>query len=121
MLRNTQTPQVQLLREAGSTRDQVIVGDIVLLEILQGMQSNTRAAAMERWLLAFVIMPMLDVGLAVRAAGHYRTLRQRGVTIRKTADLIIGTFCLDRALPLLHDDRDFDAMERHLGLAVLRA
>ena len=109
-----------LLREAGSSREQIIVGDIVLLEILQGMDNDVRAAAMERWMRTFVIMPMLDTDLAVQAARNYRLLRSRGVTIRKTADLIIGTFCLARRLKLLHDDRDFDHMEQHLGLLVVR-
>ena len=76
---------------------------------------------MERWLRTFAILPMLDANLAVRAAQNYRLLRGRGITIRKTADIIIGTFCLDHGLPLLHDDRDFDPMAQHLGLAVVRA
>ncbi len=55
---------------------------------------------------------MLDKELAVLGARHYRTLRDRGVTIRKTIDLIIGTFCLARGYFLLHDDRDFDSPSR---------
>ena len=42
------------------------------------------------------------------------------MTVRKTIDMIIGTFCIDRGLPLLHDDRDFDPMVRYLGLATVR-
>ncbi len=106
---------------AGSSRDRIVVGDIVLLEVLQGVQNDVRAAAMERWMRTFALMPMLSADLAVQAARHYRLLRTRGVTIRKTADLVIGSFCLSRSLPLLHDDRDFDHMEQHLGLAVVRA
>jgi predicted nucleic acid-binding protein len=41
------------------------------------------------------------------------------VTIRKTIDLIIGTFCIERGHTLLHDDRDFEPMIRHLGLRAL--
>jgi predicted nucleic acid-binding protein len=59
---------------------------------------------------------MLDPELAVVAVGHYRTLRRKGVTVRKTIDLIIATFCLSRDLPLLHCDRDFAPFETHLGL-----
>ena len=58
---------------------------------------------------------MLDAELAARAARCFRTLRDKGVTIRKT-NLIIGTFCLAHGHMLLHDDRDFDAMAEHLGL-----
>lgn len=59
---------------------------------------------------------MLDDRLAREAAGHYRLLRLKGSTIRKTVDLIIATFCLARDYTLLHDDRDFDPMVAHLGL-----
>ncbi len=109
------------LRSAASDREQVIVGDLVLLEILQGVSGEAKASAMERWLRAFIVLPMLNADRAVRAARNYRLLRGHGVTIRKTVDLVIGTFCLDHGLPLLHDDRDFDPMAQHLGLAVVRA
>ncbi len=61
---------------------------------------------------------MLDEQIAVEAARHFRYLRALGITIRKTTDLIIGTFCIVENHVLLHDDRDFDPMQRHLGLQV---
>jgi predicted nucleic acid-binding protein len=64
-------------------------------------------------------VPLLDAYLVPRAARNYRKLRELGITIRKTADIIIGTFCIERGHSLLHDDRDFAAMEEHLGLMVL--
>ena len=97
-----------------------MVGDIVLLEILQGVSKETDAVLIERLLRAYDLQPMLDTASAIRAARNYRQLRAFGITIRKTADMVIGTFCIDRGLPLLHDDRDFDHMERHLGLQVVR-
>ena len=59
-----------------------------------------------------------EIRLAVQAARNYRTLRGKGITIRKTVDLIIGTFCIERHHALLHDDRDFEPMRIHLGLQV---
>lgn len=64
----------------------------------------------------FPVAPMLDADLAVRAARNYRLLRSRGIAIRKTADLIIGTFCMARDHLLLHNDRGFQPMAAHLGL-----
>ena len=58
--------------------------------------------------------------IAIKAAGHYRTLRKNGITVRKTIDVLIATFCIDHGYALLHNDRDFDAMEEILGLQVLR-
>ena len=64
----------------------------------------------------FPVAPMLGADLAACAARNYRLLRSRGVTIRKTAGLIIGTFCMARDHLLLHNDRDFEPMAAHLGL-----
>ncbi|HEY1942197.1 MAG TPA: PIN domain nuclease [Roseiarcus sp.] len=97
----------------------ILVGDIVLLEVLQGARNEAHAARIERALREFTIESMLNEALAARAAAHYRLLRQRGVTVRKTIDLVIATFCLERGHLLLHDDRDFDAMSTHLALPVV--
>jgi predicted nucleic acid-binding protein len=101
-------------------KEPIVVGDLVMLEILQGASGEKQAGEIERLLRAFVVVRMLDDGLAVRAARHYRMLRARGITVRKTIDLVIATYCIEGGLPLLHDDRDFDPMEQHLGLAVVR-
>ena len=71
---------------------------------------------LETELRCYPNVTMLNVELSIRAASNYRTLRQRGVTIRKTTDLIIGTYCLEHGHQLLHNDRDFDLVVTHLGL-----
>jgi predicted nucleic acid-binding protein len=60
--------------------------------------------------------PMVGRRVALASAENYRALRNRGVTVRKTIDLIIGTFCILNHHRLLHCDRDFDPIEHHLGL-----
>lgn len=50
--------------------------------------------------------------------GNYRALHTLGLTIRKAADLIIGTYCIEHGHTLLRDDRDFEPMRLHLGLWV---
>ncbi len=102
--------------EAAVGRETILVGDLILLEVLQGARDEAHAGEIERWLRRFEIVSLLDAHLASRAARNYRTLRAIGVTIRKTADIIIGTFCIERRCALLHDDRDFAPMETHLGL-----
>ncbi|MDB5393234.1 MAG: PilT protein [Rhodospirillales bacterium] len=56
---------------------------------------------------------------AWRADGYYRMLGGMGITIRKTADIMIGTYCVEHRHSLLHDDRDFAPMAEHLGLRVV--
>ncbi len=100
-------------------REVLLVGDIVLLEVLQGARDEAHAIRLARDLNEFDIVPMLGTHVAVQAARNYRTLRSKGITIRKTVDLIIGTFCIEHGHTLLHDDRDFEPMRLHLGLQVL--
>jgi predicted nucleic acid-binding protein len=99
--------------------DAILVGDIVLLEVLQGASGDAHAARIEQAMRQFTIASMLDETLAIRAAAHYRLMRARGATVRKTIDLVIATFCIERGHVLLHDDRDFDAMADHLALRVM--
>lgn len=97
----------------------LLVGDVVLLEVLQGIRSETEAKRVQDALCRFDVAPMLDEELAVLAAVHCRRLRRLGMTVRKTIDLIIGTFCIARGHALLTADRDFGPMARHLGLVLV--
>jgi predicted nucleic acid-binding protein len=106
------------LRELFGTTE-IVVGDLMLCEILQGLASDREAREVEAWLRRFDIVSMAGDAIAVAAAGNYRRLRSRGITVRKTIDLLIGTWCIENRLPLLHNDRDFDPMTRHLGLAAV--
>ena len=116
-LRGIDNTAVRKLRALDDDED-VLIGDLILLEVLQGVRDEPHAARIERNLRRFPIAPMLDADLAVRAAGNHRTLRERGVTVRKTIDMIIGTFCVERGHVLLHNDRAFAPMVTHLGLQV---
>ena len=100
-------------------RQPLLVGDLILLEVLQGVASEAEATRVEAALRRFHVEPMLGPDLAIAAAGHYRRLRGLGVTLRKTVDLIIGTFCIARGHPLLTADRDFRPMAEHLGLQLI--
>jgi predicted nucleic acid-binding protein len=97
----------------------LLVGDLILCEVLQGLRSEREARLVERGLRQFEAVSLLDSDLAVRAAANYRSLRSRGLTIRKTIDIIIGTFCIERGHALLHDDRDFEPMVQFLGLRTI--
>jgi predicted nucleic acid-binding protein len=99
--------------------DRILICDIVLLEMLQGARDDIHAARIQKALLRFGNVNVLDWNLAIRAAENYRRLRGLGITIRKTNDLIIGTWCIENDVPLLHNDRDFIPMVQHLGLRQL--
>jgi predicted nucleic acid-binding protein len=97
----------------------IIMGDLILAEVLQGFQSDRDFRIAKNLLLSLPFMPMGGQVLALESAANYRRLRKKGVTVRKTIDVMIGTFCIHYSLPLLHDDRDFDPMVKLLGLKII--
>lgn len=116
--RNDRSAAVTRFRSLVDPND-VVVGDIVMLECLQGARDERHAAKIEKALRPFPLHRMLGETLAKQAARHYRALRTRGVTPRKTVDVIIATYCIHFRIPLLHQDRDFQPFETHLGLTTL--
>jgi predicted nucleic acid-binding protein len=117
-LRRRSTEQVAKLRSL-FREGPLLMGDLVLCEILQGLRNDAEARRVERVLRSFEVVSLCDPELAIRAAANYRFLRSRGVTVRNTIDMIIGTFCIERGHHLLHSDRDFEPMERLLGLRTI--
>lgn len=114
-LRGRETSKTNVLTRAIRS-DDVVVGDLVLLEVLQGARSEPEARRLELWLRRFPLFDLFDTDLATRAARHVRSLRSRGITVRKTVDVIIATWCIEHGVPLLHADADFTHFERHCGL-----
>jgi predicted nucleic acid-binding protein len=109
------TQETNLLDVALGDND-VAIGDLILLEILQGFRSDKEYRVAKDHLSALHQFNMLTSELAISAAENYRVLRKQGITIRKTADVIIATFCIKNNLPLLFADRDFLPFTQHLNL-----
>ena len=101
-------------------KERILIGDIILTEVLQGFRSDTDFRKARTLLDALEYCPMLGKEIALQSAQNYRKLRRAGVTVRKTIDVVIATFCIVNRHRLLHTDRDFDAIEKLLGLKVLR-
>ena len=101
-------------------QENILMGDIILAEVLQGFSNDTDFKRAQNLLEMLPFRDMLGHEVALQAARNYRTLRKQGVTVRKTLDVMIGTFCIVNHLPLLHRDRDFDPMEKLLGLVVIK-
>ena len=115
LLNDVVTEQVRRLRALLPTTP-LLIGDLILCEVLQGFRIEAEAKLVERSLSRFEAVSLIDPELAVKAAANYRFLRRRGITVRKTIDVIIATYCIERGHSLLHSDRDFAPMERLLGL-----
>ncbi len=97
----------------------IIIGDLILTEVLQGFQSDKDFKTAKDLLLGIPYMAMGGQSLSLQSAINYRYLRKKGVTVRKSIDIIIGTFCIQNQLTLLHCDRDFDPMVKFIGLEII--
>jgi predicted nucleic acid-binding protein len=118
--RNSKTEQVDLL-ESVIRRGDAALGDLILGEVLQGIDSDKEFRSLRRHLSHFPIYPMIGPRNASQSAVNYRKLRAKGITVRKIVDCWIATFCIELGFSLLHNDRDFDPFEQHLRLRVLRS
>lgn len=97
-------------------QDVVATGDLILVEVLQGIRNDSDFRAVKRALSEFPSFDLLGRERADRVAMRYRRLRRNGVTIRKAVDVVIASFCVDEGIPLLFSDRDFLPMVKYLGL-----
>lgn len=102
------------------SREWLVIGDIILTEVLQGFRRDADFRKAQVLLDTLEFRPMLGKEMALQSAQNYRKLRRAGVTVRKTIDVMIATFCIVNRHRLLHTDRDFDPIEKHLSLRVLR-
>jgi hypothetical protein len=96
--------------------EQIAIGDLILTEVLQGFRSDDGYQTAKELLTSLQIFEMLGLNIAIKSVDNYRLLRKRGITIRKTADVIIATFCIENQNQLLFSDKDFIPFVNHLGL-----
>jgi len=117
-LKGAENPEtVWLDREL--TRQRFGLTDLILCEVLQGVRAGSAFLQVRDELLNFHVFSTGGQDLVIAAAANYRTLRQRGHTVRKTIDCLIATFCLEADHELLHRDRDYNAFEKVLGMRVV--
>ena len=96
------------------------IGDLILTEVLQGFGSEREFNQARNLLTSLEVVELGGKLVAIQAARNFRRLRSLGITVRKTIDTVIATRCIVSDYTLLHNDRDFDAFEAHLGLRCLR-
>lgn len=99
--------------------DLVGIGDLVYCEVMQGIRAPRERRKVSSLLLSLPQFDMVGFSIAEKSAANYRLLRSKGVTIRKTIDVLIGTFCAEHGLRIVHHDSDFNLMAEHIGLEIL--
>jgi len=116
--KGTITPQTEVLDKILG-REPIAIGDLILTEVLQGFAEDREFDKARVMLTSLEVVELGGEEMAIQAARNFRGLRKKGVTIRKTIDTLIATRCIEGGYELLHNDRDFDPFEKHLGLRVV--
>ena len=108
-------PHVKALENLIVNRDDICLCGIILTEILQGIRKDSEFNRTRELLANLVFLPMQN-SIFLRSAEIYRTLRRKGITIRKPVDCMIAAVAIENDIPLLHNDKDFVPIEKHFGL-----
>lgn len=96
----------------------VVTGDVIMVEFLQGFRDNKQFKTARMLMNSLEYYDFVGKEMAIKAAENFRLLRKKGITVRKTIDVLIATFCIEHGFELLHNDRDFEPMKEILGLQV---
>ncbi|WP_319756534.1 PIN domain nuclease [uncultured Sphaerochaeta sp.] len=96
----------------------VVTGDVIMVEFLQGFRDNKQFKTARMLMDSLEYYDFVGKEMAIKAAENFRLLRKKGITVRKTIDVLIATFCIEHGFELLHNDRDFEPMKEILGLQV---
>jgi predicted nucleic acid-binding protein len=94
----------------------IVLGDLILIEVLQGFRRDRDYRTARELLTSLTVFTLGGQEMALQSARNFRLLRKKGITVRKTIDVLIATFCITNKLPLLHSDRDFEPFHQHLDL-----
>ncbi len=116
--RGRQSREVDLLDDLLGTQP-LLTGDLILTEVLRGFRHDRDYRLAKEALSTLAFAPMVGHEIALKSADNYRRLRKQGITVRKTIDVLIATFCIHNGHALLHSDRDFDVMADNLGLQIV--
>ncbi|MBI5592157.1 MAG: PIN domain nuclease [Deltaproteobacteria bacterium] len=116
-LRGVDAPHTNALDDE-LQNNRIIAGDLIIAEFLQGFRNEKHYLEAKNIMDALEYRDFVGRDIALKAAQNFRRLRTKGITVRKTIDVIIATFCIENNFPLIHNDRDFDPMERYLGLRI---
>jgi predicted nucleic acid-binding protein len=96
------------------------VGDLMITEVLQGFRQDKDYQTAKQLLTSLTVLEMLGAEMAMKSANNFRDLRKKGITIRKTIDVMIATFCIENGHELLFSDKDFAPFVEYLGLMAVK-
>ena len=108
-------PQVAVLDLLISESQDICICGMVLTEVLQGVRKDKQYKEIYTYFQNLLFLHMTQ-DMHLHAAELYRSLRKKGMTIRKPIDCMIASVAIAHEIQLLHNDRDFDPIAKHCHL-----
>ena len=96
--------------------ERIAIGDLIIAELMQGFRTEYQIQIAHEIIGHLEYFDLVGKEIALKAAENFRYLRKMGITVRKTIDVIIGTFCIESGIRLLHNDKDFVPLVEYCGL-----
>ena len=119
-LTGRETAASALLERLVSEEVEIALTPEIVQEVLQGARDEREWRTLKRYLVGQRVLATADpLRSHVEAARIYYDCRRRGLTVRSTLDCIVAQTALEKDVPLLHDDRDYDAIQRVRPLKTL--
>ena len=113
------TRQVAVLESFLEEGEDICICGLILTEVLQGIRNESEYKRTKARFDNLTFLPMAYATF-VKSAELYRSLRGQGITIRNSVDCLIATVAIEHDIPLLHNDKDFDPLEEHCGLKIVK-
>ena len=114
-----QTPQVETLELLICEGQDICICGLVLTEVLQGVREDKQYKKIKGYFENLLFLPMTQT-MHILSADMYRSLRKKGITVRKPIDCMIASVAITHKTQLLHNDKDFLPIEKHCGLKTVK-
>ncbi len=114
------SPQANRLETLIRDEEDICICGIVLTEVLQGIKHEKEYQKTKTFFKELVYLP-INYSTYLKSAEVYRTLRKKGITIRRVLDCLIASVAIENNISILHNDKDFFQIEKHCQLKILKS
>jgi predicted nucleic acid-binding protein len=112
------TKQADVLQQLIEEDNNICICPIIYQEVLQGIRDDKTFKEIKIILQNVTMINTPIMTVADHAVDLYRSLRKKGITIRKPYDCLIASYAILEDMYLLHNDSDFKQMENNSKLRV---
>ena len=110
--------QADVLQQLIEEDNNICICPVIYQEVLQGIRDDKIFTEIKGILQSVTMINTPLMTVTDYAIDLYRSLRKRGITIRKPYDCLIASYAILEDVYLLHNDSDFRQMENNSKLKV---